>query len=67
MKINKIKTFLYIVLLIILILLAIIVHILIFNKHSARNIYEDVKEKEKERFLTEFADIIEKEGGIVNE
>lgn len=34
---------------------------------NARNIYEDVKEKEKERFLTEFADIIEKEGGIVNE
>ena len=50
MKINKIKTFLYIVLLIILILLAIIVTILIFNKHSERNIYEDKNQEIVQQF-----------------
>lgn len=50
MKKNKIKTIFYIVLLIILIVLAIIVTILIFNKHSERNLYEDKNQEVVQQF-----------------
>lgn len=57
MKLNNVKTFFYIVLLIILIIFAIIVTVLIFNKHSERNLYEDKNNEIVEQFKESLNDM----------